>query len=144
MEALALTQQQARRFILAHQGLWPPYAAQGKAGALDIIRHLGCIQFDPLNIVGHNQELVLQSRVDGFRPHMLRELLYNERRLLDGLDKVMSIYSVEDWPYFRRRREAARNSDGRSAEAVRAVLPQVRAALVARGPLSSLDLDMGE
>ncbi len=141
---LSLTQAQARRFLLLHQGLYPPAGFHGKPGILEYIRRVGCIQFDPLSIVGHNQELVLQSRVDGFRPSMLRELLYAERQLLDGLDKVMSIYSVEDWPYFRRRREAARNSDGRSMEAVRAVVPLVREALAARGPLSSLNLEMGE
>ncbi len=141
---LNLTKEQARRFLLAYQGLWPPDEFQGKAGILAYIRRVGCIQFDPLNIVGHNQELVLQARVVGFRPPMLRELLYEERKLLDGFDKVMSIYGVDDWPYFRRMREAAGNGNGRSAEAVRAVVPFVRLALEARGPLSSLDLEMGE
>src|SRR5512136_1978564 len=104
--ALHLTKAQARRFILTHQGLWPPSALQGKAGVLDFIRHVGSIQFDPLNIVGHNPELVLQARVADFRPAMLRELLYDERRLVDGWDKMVSIYAVEDWPYFVRQREA--------------------------------------
>jgi uncharacterized protein YcaQ len=141
---MQLSKSQARRFLLSYQGLLPPYEFQGKAGVLDFIRRVGCIQFDPLNIAGHNPELVLQARVAGFRPEMLRELLYEERKLLDGLDKVMSIYRTEDWPYFRRRREAARRHSGKSSEAVRAILPQVREAIAARGPLSSLDLDMGE
>jgi len=134
----------ARRFLLAYQGLWPPDAFQGKPGILDYIRRVGCIQFDPLNIAGHNPELVLQARVEGFRPAMLKELLYEERKLIDGWDKMMSIYCVEDWPYFRRWREAARRSSGNSAEAIRSVLPQVRAALEAGGPLSSRDLEMDE
>ena len=85
MEKLTLTNQQARRFILAHQGLWPPCALEGKSGVLDYIRRVGCIQFDPLNIVGHNPELVLQSRISDFRPVMLQELLYKDRRLLDAI-----------------------------------------------------------
>ena len=68
MPTLTLSQQQARRFLLAQQGLWPPYALQGKPGILDYIRRVGCIQFDPLNIVGRNPELALQSRVADFRP----------------------------------------------------------------------------
>jgi len=44
MESLTLTKRQALRFILAHQGLWPPYSAEGKSGILDFIRHVGCIQ----------------------------------------------------------------------------------------------------
>jgi uncharacterized protein YcaQ len=56
---------------------------------------VGCIQFDPLDIVGHNSELVLQARVADFQPAMLQDLLYRDRKLVDGWDKVMSIYHVE-------------------------------------------------
>jgi uncharacterized protein YcaQ len=141
VEKLTITKQQARRCILAHQGLWPPYELGGKTGVLDYIRRVGCIQFDPLNIVGRHPELVLQARVVGFQPAMLEELLYEDRRLVDGWDKMMSIYCVEDWPYFRRRREHARRHLGRSPDAVRSALPLVRQALEERGPLSSIDLD---
>jgi uncharacterized protein YcaQ len=139
-----LTKGQARRFMLAHQGLWPPCAAQGKAGALDTIQRVGCIQFDPLNIVGRNPELVLQARVADFQPAMLDELLYTDRRLLDGWDKNMSIYGVEDWPYFRRYRDGALRYYGDESRPATAILPQVRQALEERGPLSSLDLDFDQ
>jgi uncharacterized protein YcaQ len=141
MERLTLTNQQARRFILAHQGLWPPYELEGKSGVLAYIRRVGCIQFDPLNIVGHNPELVLQARVSDFCPAMLQELLYEDRKLVDGWDKMMSIYGVEDWPYFRRRREAALHRLGDSSRPATAILPQVRQEIEERGPLSSIDLD---
>ncbi len=144
MGMLTITKQQARRFILAHQGLWPPYELEGKAGILEYIRRVGCIQFDPLNIVGRNPELVLQARVSDFQPGMLRELLYKDRKLLDGWDKNMSIYCVEDWPYFHRRREAARRNPGRSPGPVRSIQPQVRKAIEERGPLSSIDLDFNQ
>ncbi|MBC8249820.1 MAG: AlkZ family DNA glycosylase [Anaerolineales bacterium] len=144
MAKLTLTNQQARRFILAHQGLWPPYELEGKAGILDYIRRVGCIQFDPLNIVGHNPELVLQARVSDFQPVMLRELLYKDRKLLDGLDKMMSIYCVEDWPYFHRRREGALCYYGESSRPATSILPQVRKAIEEQGPLSSTDLDFDQ
>ncbi|MEA1978125.1 MAG: crosslink repair DNA glycosylase YcaQ family protein [Chloroflexota bacterium] len=144
MGTLTITKQQARRYILAHQGLWPPDELEGKAGVLEYIHRVGCIQFDPLNIVGRNPELVLQARVSGFQPMMLQDLLYKDRKLLDGWDKNMSIYCVEDWPYFHRRREAARRNPGRSPEPVRSILPQVRQELEERGPLSSIDLDFNQ
>ena len=144
LDPLTLTNQQARRFLLAHQGLWPPYQLAGKAGVLAQIRRLGCIQFDPLNIVGRNPDLVLQARVNGYRPGMLEELLYQDRRLLDGYDKMMAIYRVEDWPYFRRRREAARRRYGDSAQPATEIVPQVRQEIEARGPLSSIDLDFDQ
>jgi uncharacterized protein YcaQ len=138
-----ITKQQARRFMLAHQNLWPPRELRGKSGVREHLRRVRCVQFDPLNIVGRNPELVLQARVCDFQPSMLEELLYQDRALLDGWDKMRSIYPVEDWPYFRRRRDGARNHRGRSRDEVDAVVPDVRRELEERGPLSSIDLDFG-
>lgn len=101
---LKLTRREARRVLLAQQGLLPPRALAGKAGIINYIRRVGCIQFDPLNIIGRSPEIVLQARVGDFRPAMLAELLYQDRALLDGWDKMMAIYRTEDWPYFRRQR----------------------------------------
>src|SRR5512145_501260 len=143
MADLTLTQSQARRFLLAYQNLWPPRSLVGKTGALDFIRRAGCIQFDPLDIAGKNPELVLQSRVQDFTPSMLDELLYTDRKLVDGWDKQMSIYPVEDWPYLRRRREDAKRQF-RSTEAVGEIAPKIRAEIEQRGPLSSIDLEHKE
>jgi uncharacterized protein YcaQ len=127
--------------LLAHQGLWPPHGLSGKSGIVQFIRRVNCIQYDPLNIVGRNPDLVLQSRVGDFRPVMLSELLYRDRKLLDGEDKVMSIYPVEDWPFFSRRRDEALRRLGDRERLVAAVLPEVRDEIEKRGPISSIDLD---
>jgi hypothetical protein len=47
----------------------------GKGGILRAIRHLGCIQFDPLDLVGRNPDLVLQAQVADDRPAMLTACL---------------------------------------------------------------------
>jgi uncharacterized protein len=130
--------------MLAHQGLLPPYRLDGKPGILQYIQRVGCIQFDPLNIVGHNQDLVLQSRISGYQPSLLLELLYQERKLLDGWDKNMSIYCVEDWPCFERNRKAAWRYFGNKDRPATAILPQVRKEFEERGPLSSADLDYNQ
>lgn len=143
-EGLVLSNQQARRFILAQQGLWPPFELEGKVGVLGHIRRVGCIQFDPLNIVGQNPELVLQARVSDYSPGMLQELLYEDRKLLDGLDKNMAIYGVEDWPHFQRRRQSALRYYGDPSRPATEILPQVREAIEERGPLSSIDLDYSQ
>ena len=142
MKHLKLTINQARRFILAHQGLFLPHAYRGKAGILDFIRRVGCIQFDPLDIVGRNPELVLQSRIEGFRTAMLEELLYQDRKLVDAWDKKMAIYPVEDWPnLYYRQREAAARSPRRGTDDIQKVMTLVRQEIEERGPLSSIDLD---
>lgn len=103
-----ITKQQAAQFILAKQGLIGAYRFIGKAGAYDYVRQAGCIQFDPVDVCGRNAELTLQSRVKGFRKSMLRELLYEDRKLVDYADKELSIWPSEDWPYFSSYRDRSR------------------------------------
>ena len=103
-----ITKTQARRFILAKQGLLGSYRFIGKAGAYDYIRQAGCIQYDPVDVCGKNAELTLQSRVKGFRKDMLEDLLYTDRLLVDYVDKELSIWPAEDWPYFSPFRERSR------------------------------------
>lgn len=141
---MQITRQQARRFLLTYQGLTPAYPLQGKTGILEHIRRVGCIQFDPLNVTGQNPDLVLQARVSDYRPELLQSLLYEDWRLLDGMDKVMSIFAIEDWPYFERWRERARNQQVRENEAVTALIPQVLDEIAMRGPLSSHELQLNE
>lgn len=140
MITYSLSKERARQFLLQHQRLVPGMLPGGKTGIYQYVRHVGCIQYDPLSIAGHNHELVLQARIPDFVPAMANELLYTDRMLIDGWDKNMSIYCTEDWPYFSRRREAAaarHNGD----ELLLQTMEQVREALEARGPLSSLDLE---
>jgi len=141
MKEIRISNQQARRFILFHQGLYPPKQMKGKPGILEYIRKVGCIQFDPLDIVGRNPDLVLQARVSDYEPSMLQELLYEERKLLDGWDKNMSIYMIEDWPFFHRIREANRIDNSISSKFGKDFAPIIRKAIEERGPLSSIDIE---
>jgi uncharacterized protein len=141
MEYYKISKSEARQFLLKYQGLLPPRKLEGKDDILAFIKQVGCIQFDPLNIAGHNQELVLQSRVSNFTPSMLNELLYEQRELLDGWDKNMSIYPTKDWPYFKRLRENNLKNLIDTSSPVIQILPEIRRAIASRGPLSSLELN---
>lgn len=141
---MRITKEQARRFILAHQGLLPPHQYADKDDILEYIRRVGCIQYDPLDMVGTNPNLVLQSRVRGYQPSMLDYLLYSERRLVDGWDKNAAIYPAEDWPYFSRYRVRKVMRHGREITELYDVLPRVTEELRKRGPLSSLDFEQAE
>ena len=103
-----ITIAQARRFLLTRQGLMGKHIFTGKSGALAYVRQAGCIQYDPVDVCGRNAELTLQSRVKGFRKQMLHELLYSDRALVDYCDKELSIWPVEDWPYFEPYREKSK------------------------------------
>ncbi len=137
---MMLSKTHARRFLLAHHHLWPPRQLEGKAGIMEFVRHVGCIQFDPLNVAGRNPDLVLQSRVNNYRPNLLDELLYADRCLVNGVDKVASIYPTEAWPYFARRRAHMRETHRYRAACPESVVQAVLEAVRERGPLSSIDV----
>ncbi len=131
-----LTNEQARRFILAKQGLLGAYRFSGKEGAYAYIRQAGCIQYDPVDVCGKNAELSLQSRVRGFRKSMLYELLYRDRRLVDYADKELSIWPAEDWPYFSPFRRGSR-AMGARFEGLADLEEQALAYIRENGPVSS-------
>ena len=141
---IKLTRLQAKRFLLAHHSLWPPRKLKGKRGAVDFIRSVGTIQFDPINVVGRNADLVLQSRIRGYKPEMLHALLYEDRSLLDGFDKVASIYETADWPYFKRRRDRMRAEHGQPSNPAMKIADEVIEAIRVGGPKSSIDFKSGE
>jgi len=108
--SISITKEEARRFLLMKQGLFGDYRFVSKQGAYDYIRQAGCIQYDPVDSVGKNAELTLQSRVRGFRKKQLYDLLYKDRLLFDYPDKEISIIPMEDWPYFHRYRQICREN----------------------------------
>ena len=140
---IVICKSHARRFLLAHLHLWPPRKLRGKQGVLDYIRHVNCIQYDPINVVGQNPQLVLQSRVRNYKPAILNALLYEDRKLLDGFDKQMSIYPVEDWPCFAyyRERMLQRYMESEHTAVAAKLVESVCNQIETRGPLSSLELE---
>jgi len=135
---ITITKKEARRFLLAHHNLLPPRQFKGKQGVLEYIQHVDSIQFDPINIVGRNPDLVLQSRVADYKPEYLDQLLYQDRTLIDGWDKMACIHATTDWPNFSYRRKFLReNPDSRKPPdtIINDTLENIRQ----RGPLSSLD-----
>lgn len=131
-----LTLKQARRFLLLKHGLLGPQKFVGKQGAYQFVRQTGCIQFDPVDVCGKNAELTLQSRVKGFTKQTLYALLYEDRKLVDYPDKNLSIIPTEDWPYFARYREAARQNGRRFADLER-LETFAREYIEKSGPVSS-------
>lgn len=138
---ITLTNPQARRFLLRHQFLLPPRRLSGKAGAIEIVKRLGCIQFDPVNVVGWNPDLVLQARLNDYTAPMLDALLYTDRVFWDGFDKVQSIYLAEDWPHFTRRRIHNRENQRFTEEEPQRLQPLLLEKIRENGPLSSVDLE---
>ncbi len=65
-----------RRLALAAQGLVQPQAfGRGLTGARQAIDHIGYVQLDTISVVERAHHHVLYSRVPGFKPTMLDELM---------------------------------------------------------------------
>ena len=138
---ISISNKTARRFMLAHHNLWPPRKLTGKKGILQLIERLGCIQFDTINAMGRNADLVLQSRIKNYSPDKLNELLYKDRSLLDGWDKMASIYLSTDWPYFKRRRTHSKKHHHMRFEETLSMLPEIMKQIKKNGPMSSIEFE---
>ena len=96
----------ARDFLVNYHNLNGNGKLSGSDGVLQYMQKVRCIQFDPLNVVGRNPDLVLQSRIKNYRPELLFDLLYKDRTLLDAADKMISIIPLEDYPAMARIRKS--------------------------------------
>jgi len=148
MHLISITQTQLRAFLIYYHGLSSVSRFQGKSGIKSYFERVGCVQYDPLNVVGRNADLTLQSRIDGYSQGMLTELLYEDRLLVDGWDKMMSIYNVEDWPYMEPVRSSMvesvkRTLKGRKSMEALDHLEIVKEKLIELGPVRSTKIDIG-
>ena len=137
--AQKLTKEQAKKFLLIKHGLYGDYKFSGKRGIRDFVQQSGCIQYDPIDVCGKNHELVLQSRIEGFRKEMLHELLYKDRVLVDWFDKNQAIMSMEDWPYFEHERKRIVHNS-RHKEEVDKVSDEIYEYIKQNGQVCSSDL----
>lgn len=93
-----LTKEEAKTLLVRYHMINTNDHLKGKEGILNVMERLNSIQQDPLDVVGRNTDLVMQSRVSDYRRNGLESLLYQERLLIDGWDKMMAVYLTKDYP----------------------------------------------
>ena len=113
----------------------------GNKNVYEVVRKLQAVQYDPLNVVGRNPDLVLQSRIKKYKPEMLQKELYKKRTLVDGFDKMLCIYPAEDYPYLARLRRTTVWWYRENPEITNA-FDEVRSIIREKGPVSSDDIGM--
>jgi uncharacterized protein len=131
---LDLSPVEARRFLARYH-----FAPTDVPGVL--ARH-ATVQYDPLNPVGRNPDLVFQARVPGYQVDDWQAVAYDARQMYDSWDKQACLVPIADWP----RRALIRTKyqpyhDREILEADPAGAAALLATLDARGPLSSLEFD---
>lgn len=97
--------QQICNYLVDYQHLCDDTALESINNIAEYISSVGCVQYDPLDVVGRNPDLVLQSRCNDYRKGAIEKYLYLDRVLFDVWDKNMSICGINDWAYFKRHRK---------------------------------------
>ena len=130
--ALELSRQEAARFLVRYH-----FHPRDIAG---VFRDLGTVQYDPLNPVGRNPDLVLQARVPDYRVDDWQHFAYVQRHAYDAWDKQASLVPMADWPFRAYAREHYQPWHDREIldeypEVAFAALGEIER----RGPMSSLE-----
>ena len=92
----------ARRFLALRHLLAPPRSLPAEPeSVLRVVDRLGSLQFDPLEVAGRNHDLVLLSRIAGYRREWTDHWLYEDRRLYETYNKSLNIVPVAELPLYR-------------------------------------------
>ena len=144
-----ISKEEARSYLVNYHNLNRAGRFEAKEGILKCFERIKSIQYDPLDVVGRNPDLVLQARVRGYKPEMLYELLYHQHELIDGVDKEMCIYATKEFTSFERIRSscgesAKRTLSYRGQSAALDILDEIRAHIRLHGSTGSKDISIGE
>ncbi len=133
----------ARRFVMGRQGLWPGRRWQGLKGAEAAMRTIEELQLDPLVVVARAHDLILQSRVIGYRPDDWATLTYDQRKFFDW-GGWLAVRPMDELPYWRvvMRREIAEPRWIEIARDHAAAVEEMRQVLRERDEVSNRDFAM--
>jgi uncharacterized protein len=138
---LTVSKEQARRFLVRHHLFAPPRSLPASpSSVLGVIDRLGFLQFDPLEVPGaRNHDLMLHSRIRGYRREWSDHWLYGEdRRLIELYNKSLNIVPLAELPYYRWSWD--RNADAYGAGILQregAVADAILGRIRDEGPLST-------
>jgi uncharacterized protein YcaQ len=131
---IQISREHARRFLATYH-----FRSTDIAGVVDRLR---TVQYDPLNPVGRNPDLVFQARVPGYQVDDWQKAAYTDRLVYDAWDKQACLVPVSDWPKRALVRERYRPyHDSEILENDTDVAASILAAIDAQGPLSSLEFE---
>jgi uncharacterized protein YcaQ len=119
-----------------------------KSEMLRLIRRLGCLQIDPMNVVARSQLLVLWSRLGKYELSDLETLLWQDKSLFEYWAHAASIVLTEDFPLHEpRMRTFARGPTSWNKkvldwiEANESLRASILGQLADQGPLYSAEIE---
>ena len=146
---MRVTESQARRIILAAQGIGADRGrAVGIRQAQKMITALGQFQIDSVNVLARAHLMPLYTRLGAYDPALLDRACAAPRRLFEYWGHAASLIDINLYPFFQFRREDAyAQAWGRMralVDANPAVIEEVARAVGRDGPVTARDLDYKE
>ncbi|YCK35278.1 winged helix-turn-helix domain-containing protein [Actinomadura sp. ATCC 39365] len=136
-----LTEEEIRALALRGQGFGESYRRP-----VDVLKRLGVIQLDSVDVLARSHELTVFSRYGAYDPLHLNQQVYDDRTGFEYWGHSMSWIDLADYPLFLHRVEHLRES-GRGASTVNKEVRDEHAELYAhvldmvdaKGPVSAAD-----
>ena len=140
---LRIPNRDARRLLLEAQGL-----ATAPTGPVDLdrlIRGLGFVQLDTIQVVARAHHHILWSRNQNYREPMLNRHLASNRRVFEHFTHDASVIPIDFYPMWRRQfrrlgialQRRGWRTDGEGEASQEAILRRIEA----NGPVSTRDFD---
>ncbi len=111
-----------------------------------VIEQLGYIQIDTIHVIERAHHHVLWSRCPAYRPHILHELLVEDRRVFEWWTHAASYIPLSDFRFYAPRmgERALTAGQKRWCEENREVVDDVTARIRAEGALGAADFEAPE
>lgn len=136
MTGIHVSRGQAANFLIVRSLLLAPAASVDEA-----VRHLSCIQVDPINVTGRSHELALWNRVRRFRLKDLSRALYKDHTLWEYWQQLFSILPVESYPWMSARMSVEGDWPGEQRRRYAHLIEETLEFVRSHGPTSSRDLE---
>ena len=136
----SITQAQVRKLCLEGADLLR--SPGEKTTVAEVIRHLGYVQLDSINVLERAHHLILGARIDSYQPQALKETFEVERQLFEQWTHDACLIPVESRPYWWVRHQRFRSStwgsrwwNGRMAPRPEELCQKLLARIEEEGPL---------
>ncbi|MEM7462906.1 MAG: crosslink repair DNA glycosylase YcaQ family protein [Pseudomonadota bacterium] len=143
MTPLKISNRDARKLWLSAQGLIA--TPTGRLDVMSIIRKLGFVQLDTIQVVSRAHHHILWSRNQNYREHLLDKVMSKDRALFEHFTHDASVLPMEFLPMwkrqFRRKKEMIERSDWYSSRLDDQGCAQIMDRIRQEGPLSTHAFD---
>lgn len=139
----------AGRALLDAQALLDPPGRRATVSSVQkLIERIGFVQIDSINVVERAHHLTLFSRLSGYRPAMLTELLERRRSLFEHWTHDASAIPTQWFPHWRPRFVRYRDRSQRNAwwvarlgDDAERLIAEIREHVERHGPVQSRDFE---